>query len=52
MAKYRGLKNMKHSLKKARNRIRRLGDTWYNKEWIMNQRKIGKQEVKDGQKEI
>lgn len=44
MTKYRKLKNMKHSLKKARNLVRRKGDSWYNKLHIMNQRKIGKKE--------
>ena len=45
MSKYSGLKNMKHSLKKAINRTRRKGDFWYNKLWIMNQRRNNKKEV-------
>lgn len=49
MTKYRHLKAMKHSLRKARNRVRRLGDSWYNKEWIQKQRTLSKQEIKDQQ---
>lgn len=47
MTKYRHLNNMKHSLRKARNRVRRLGDSWYNKEFIQKQRSDGKREVKE-----
>lgn len=46
MAKARHIKNVKHSLRKARNRVRRRGDFWYNKLHIMNQRNNGKQEIK------
>lgn len=47
MTKYRHIKNVKHALRKARNRVRRLGDSWYSKEHIMKQRKLGKQEIDD-----
>jgi hypothetical protein len=46
MTRYRAIKNKKHSFKKMRNRIRRLGDSWYSKEWLYRQRLDGKKEVK------
>ena len=47
MAKNRAIKNRKNSFQKMRNRIRRLGDSWYSKEWIYKQRQLGKKEVKE-----
>ena len=47
MAKYRALKNRKKSLQKMRNRIRRLGDSWYSKEWLYTQRRDAKKEIKE-----
>ena len=47
MAKYRAIKNQKHSLRKARNRIRRKGDFWYNKEWLFRLRINGKKEIEE-----
>ena len=46
MAKFRAIKNQKKSLKKMRNRIRRLGDSWYSKEWLYRLRINSKKEVK------
>jgi hypothetical protein len=47
MAKKRHIKNVKHSLRKHRNRIRRKGDFWYSKLWILNQRKDAKKIIDD-----
>ena len=47
MTKKRHLKNMKHSLRKSRNRVRRLGDSWYSKEWLFKLRINGKKEAKE-----
>lgn len=47
MTKYRSLKNRKKSLKKMRNRIRRLGDYWYSKKWLYTQRRDAKKEIED-----
>ncbi len=47
MAKKRHIKNVKHSLRKHRNRIRRKGDFWYSKLWILNQRKDAKKDIKE-----
>jgi len=47
MAKKRHIKNVKHALRKHRNRIRRRGDFWYSKLWLLNQRKIGKEQAKE-----
>lgn len=47
MAKYRAIKNQKHSLRKARNRVRRLGDSWYSKEYLFKLRSIGVKEIKE-----
>jgi hypothetical protein len=47
MAKKRHIKNVKHALRKMRNRIRRRGDFWYSKEYIYKQRQIGKREAKE-----
>ena len=41
------MRNQKHSLQKARNRIQRKGDLWYNKEFLMKLRLLGKKEVKE-----
>lgn len=47
MAKYRHIKNAKHSLRKMRNRIRRLGDSWYSKPWIVTQRRDSKKHIEE-----
>ena len=47
MVKYRAIKNQKHSLRKARNRIRRLGDSWYSKEHLFKLRSLGRKEIKE-----
>ncbi|MBT8161442.1 MULTISPECIES: hypothetical protein [Arthrobacter] len=52
MSKYRRIKNAKHALRKMRNRIRRLGDSWYSKEWIVTQRRDAKQEIEEQKKEV
>lgn len=47
MTKYRHIKNVKHALRKMRNRIRRKGDSWYSKEHIYKQRSNSKQQVEE-----
>lgn len=49
MAKYRGLKRLKNSLKKIRNLERRKGDDWavFDKKSYQSSRKRAKQEIKE-----
>lgn len=47
MAKKRHIKHAKHAIRKMRNRIRRMGDSWYSKPWKVTQRADGKRQAKD-----
>lgn len=45
MAKKRHIKNVKHAIRKMRNRIRRKGDSWYSQEWKVTQRRDAKKQI-------
>lgn len=47
MSKKRRIKNAKHAIRKMRNRIRRLGDSWYSQQWKVTQRADGKRQARE-----